>query len=573
MLTLLLLAFNAWAAESKVVVAYVTSWSDVMPDPSCMTHINYAFGHVGTDFRSVTIDNPKRLKSIVSLKGKNPQLRVLLSVGGWGSGRFSEMAANEEIRKAFADDCRRMVDTYSLDGIDIDWEYPTSNAAGISASPDDTRNFSLLMSDIRQAIGKEKLLTLATVASAEYIDFPVILPYVDFVNVMSYDMEVAPKHHAALFDSKNSGGMTADRAIKAHLKAGVPADKLVMGMPFYGRGKKYVGDFLDYKNIDSAKGNSVEKWDNVAKVPYLADADGNLICGYDNPRSIALKCQYILDNGLLGGMYWDYAGDNAKGSLRLTVKEQLLDKSHSDYPARYAREPRFRALFVYDPHAEPAHVEFDKQALEFFHRLSYGEGFLYDVAESLSGYTLEKMQQYDMIIMLNALPGIGEREAFQRYMENGGGWLGFHASAFNNEDTGWQWFNEFLGCGSFLCNNWPPQPALVVCDTDRHPITKNLPEKFVVPASEFYQWQPSPRLDPDVQVLVSILPDNYPFGIKDVVLRGDFPIVWSNTRYRMVYLNMGHGNRGFSDATQNLLITNAFRFVASQSPKGDPFAK
>lgn len=572
-LVLLVLALNAWTADGKVVVAYVTSWSDIMPDPSCMTHINYAFGHVGSDFRSVTIDNPERLKSIVNLKSKNPQLRILLSIGGWGSGRFSEMASNDENRKDFVHDCQRMVDTYSLDGIDIDWEYPTSNAAGISASPADINNFSLLISDLRLALGKTKLLTLATIASAEYIDFPAILPYIDFVNVMSYDMASPPKHHSPLFVSENSSWMTADRAVNAHIRAGVPADKIVMGMPFYGRGIKEYRDFQDYKNISAAGGRYVEKWDNTAKVPYLVDTAGNFVCGYDNPRSLALKCQYIIDNGLRGGMYWDYAGDNDLGNLRHTVKEQLLDNTIPDYVARYAREPRFHALFVYDPHAEPAHVEFDKQALDFFHRLSYGEGFLYDVAESLSEYTLEKIQQYDIIVMLNAIPAPDEREVFRKYMESGGGWLGFHASAFNDKATNWPWFNDFIGCGTFLCNNWPPQPALVLCDTNNHPVTKNLPERFVAPASEFYQWQPSPRLNPDVKILVSISSDNYPFGLKDIVLHGDFPIVWSNTRYRMVYLNMGHGDKGFSDATQNLLIVNAFRFVVSQNPKGDPFAK
>jgi len=96
---------------------------------------------------------------------------------------------------------------------------------------------------------------------------------------------------------------------------------------------------------------------------------------------------------------------------------------------------------------------------------------------------------------------------------------------------------------------------------------------FVAPASEFYQWQPSPRLDPDVQVLLSISQKMYPFGLKDVVKFGDFPIVWTNTRYRMVYLNMGHGDEGFIDATQNLLFVNAFRWVVSRDPKGDPFKK
>ena len=109
------------------------------------------------------------------------------------------MAANDEYRRAFAADCDRVVKEFALDGIDIDWEYPTSSMANISSSPDDTENFTLLMQDIRAAIGNEKELTLATVASARYIDFKAILPSVDFVNIMAYDMASAPKHHSALY--------------------------------------------------------------------------------------------------------------------------------------------------------------------------------------------------------------------------------------------------------------------------------------------------------------------------------------------------------------------------------------
>ena len=239
----------AASRDSKVVVAYVTSWSEVMPDPQYMTHINYAFGHVNESFNGVKIDNEERLRQIVDLRKQKPELKVLLSIGGWGSGRFSEMAANDEYRRAFAADCDRVVKEFALDGIDIDWEYPTSSMANISSSPDDTENFTLLMQDIRAAIGNEKELTLATVASARYIDFKAILPSVDFVNIMAYDMASAPKHHSALYPSGHSGDITSDGAVTAHLKAGVPPSKLVMGMPFYGRGGDGYPSFQDYNKV------------------------------------------------------------------------------------------------------------------------------------------------------------------------------------------------------------------------------------------------------------------------------------------------------------------------------------
>ena len=183
-------------SPERVVVGYVTSWSDRMPDPNLVTHLNYAFGHVTTGFD----DNPERLCSIVALKETNPHLKVLLSVGGWGSGNFSEMATDEAHRISFARSCQKVIDTYSLDGIDIDWEYPTSSAAGISSSPDDTKNFTLLMHDLRQAIGTDHLLTFADYADTTYVDYRSVLPFIDFINLMTYDMADPPYHHSALFD-------------------------------------------------------------------------------------------------------------------------------------------------------------------------------------------------------------------------------------------------------------------------------------------------------------------------------------------------------------------------------------
>ena len=311
--------------SDRVVVAYVTSWSRVIPDPSTMTHINYAFGHVNDTFDGVRIDNPKRLKVMVNLKKNNPELKVMLSVGGWGSGRFSEMAAEEANRRSFADDCLRVVEEFGLDGIDIDWEYPTSSLAKISSSPDDTENFTELMKELRRALGNDRLLTLASAASAEYIDFKAIEPYVDFVNIMAYDMANAPKHHSALYESEISGDMTSDKAVKAHLAAGVPAEKLVLGMPFYGRGGLKISSFNDYKDLHHHTG-VVEKWDDKAMVPYLVDEDGVLQLGYDNPRSLKIKCEYVKENGLKGAMYWDYDGDNEAGDLRNTVAECILGR-------------------------------------------------------------------------------------------------------------------------------------------------------------------------------------------------------------------------------------------------------
>lgn len=307
----------------RVIVAYVTSWTDEIPDPSVMTHINYAFAHVNDTFDGMRVDNPERLKDIVALKAKNPALNVMVSVGGWGSGRFSEMASDDGRRMSFAEDCLRLVEEFGLDGIDIDWEYPTSDAAGISASPEDRENFNLLMRDLRSVLGPDRLLTLASSAYAEYIDFRSCMCYLDFVNVMTYDMADAPKHHSPLYASENTKG-SCEGAVKAHVEAGVPVYRLVLGVPFYGRGGEVMKS-RDYKDI-RPEGEFVEMWDDVAQAPYIADKDGNLVLGYDNPRSLTLKCGFIKENGLLGAMYWDYAGDNGSGDLQKTLSKELLGK-------------------------------------------------------------------------------------------------------------------------------------------------------------------------------------------------------------------------------------------------------
>ncbi len=243
------------------------------------------------------------------------------------------------------------------------------------------------------------------------------------------------------------------------------------------------------------------------------------------------------------------------------------------YPANYAKAPRFKALIYYTQHAEEAHVQFAEQATTFFKKLNYGDGFVLDITTDFSKYP-EKLKAYNVVIMLNTSPNTkAERDAFEQYMENGGGWVGFHAAAYNDKNTHWPWFVQFLGGGVFYCNNWPPQPVLVEVDNEAHPVTKNLPASFVAPASEWYQWTPSPRQNKDVEVLLSLSPKNYPLGIKDVVNFGDFPIVWSNKNYRMIYLNMGHGDEEFIDGTQNLLLVNAFRWVVSKDKNGDPFLK
>ena len=309
--------------SSKVVLAYVTSWSSIMPDPNYVTHINYAFGHVNETFNGVTIDNEARLRSIADLKKGKSSLKVILSIGGWESGGFSEMAMTESTRKSFATDCKRVIDQFNLDGIDIDWEYPTSSDAGISSSPKDKDNFNLLMQEIRDAIGKNKYLSFASTADAKYYDLKDLVNIVNFVNIMMYDTDNPPYHQSALHRSGMVRNISADEAINKHIAGGMPAKKLILGIPFYGRGTG--GTTVAYKDISQllAQGD-LEKWDDVAKAPYLENATGETVFVYDNAQSIGFKCEYLLQQGLRGAMYWEYSQDDSEGTLRKAVWNGIM---------------------------------------------------------------------------------------------------------------------------------------------------------------------------------------------------------------------------------------------------------
>jgi uncharacterized protein len=242
--------------------------------------------------------------------------------------------------------------------------------------------------------------------------------------------------------------------------------------------------------------------------------------------------------------------------------------------AAFSQFPRFKVLAFYSTNVEYDHVLFARDAIKFFNELTEGNGFVFDTTSNMDDLNEAKLKNYQLIIMLNDFPHTQiQREAFKKYMENGGGWLGFHVAAYNDETTNWPWLLEFLGGGIFYRNSWPPLPAKLTVDDPAHPVTKGLPQSFISPANEWYQWKPSPRERKNIKVLVSLSPDNYPLGLKDIVPDGDFPVVWTNTDFRMIYLNMGHGTHIFSDVTQNRLIIGALRWVVASDKRGNVFEK
>ena len=233
--------------------------------------------------------------------------------------------------------------------------------------------------------------------------------------------------------------------------------------------------------------------------------------------------------------------------------------------ASYSQQPAFHVLAFYMNKGEPDHIDFAKQALAFYAELAKKENFAFEATTHWEDLNAEKLKGVEVVMWVNDFPAKAEqRAAFEMYMKNGGGWLGFHVSAYNDADTHWPWLLEFLGGGVFYGNNWPPLPAKLIVDDQTHPVTRRLGATLDAPANEWYIWRPSPRLNKDVKVLLTLAPENYPIGLKDTITGGDLPVVWTNTKYRMLYLNMGHGDKIFTSAEQDKLFEDAVLWVGGK---------
>jgi type 1 glutamine amidotransferase len=233
-----------------------------------------------------------------------------------------------------------------------------------------------------------------------------------------------------------------------------------------------------------------------------------------------------------------------------------------------AQQPRFKAAAFYSTKGEMDHVDFAKDALYFFDLIAGQQGFTFDATTDWTNLNDNYLANYDVVIWLNDFPQDDQqRQAFERFIKRGGAWFGCHVSAFNLPDSKWKWFHEFLGGAYFQTNNWPPLPAKVVVEDNAHPATKRLLSSYQSPTGEWYQWKPSPRDNKDVKVLISLSPENYPLGVKTIIKDGDTPVVWTNTKYKMLYMNMGHGNKIFSSDDQNKMITDGLLWLGGVERK------
>ena len=310
--------------KSYEVVAYVWNGGDLLPDPSLITTINYAFANVNDTRDGVMINNEDRFKDIIALKKINPELKVLLCIGGNCESGLTEMAADSLKREALAADCARIVEEYGIDGIDSDWEFP----GGVGGTPDDYNNFLKVLKSVRANLPEGKLLTLAAggdLAGMDVNNVPAFVDQLDYVNVMAYDLGgQAPWHHTALYRSPNTGWRSVEEVVEDYVNHGVPYEKMMLGLGFYGRGDDHY--YTGWTNTKSAVpyDDLTEQWDSIACVPYIADANGALVLGYENPRSIEIKCDYLKEKGFRGAMCWRTELDTDSLDLARTVARCLL---------------------------------------------------------------------------------------------------------------------------------------------------------------------------------------------------------------------------------------------------------
>jgi hypothetical protein len=221
--------------------------------------------------------------------------------------------------------------------------------------------------------------------------------------------------------------------------------------------------------------------------------------------------------------------------------------------------PEFKVIAFYTAQHDQAHISYVHEANKWFLKIAAEYNFIYDSTNNWNYLNDEFLSQYQVVIFLDTRPETpAQREAFQRYMENGGSWMGFHFAAFaltpSDFPQNWDWYhNHFLGSGSYLSNTWRPTPAILHVEDRNHPVTRNLPVTFKSSANEWYRWTNDLRTNPDIKILVSIDSSSFPLGTgpkpHEIWHSGYYPVVWTNTKYRMIYINMGHNDIDYENNT------------------------
>ena len=249
-------------------------------------------------------------------------------------------------------------------------------------------------------------------------------------------------------------------------------------------------------------------------------------------------------------------------------------------------KPKFSVIAFFTAKQDQAHISFVHEAEQWFPQMAAKNNFSFDTTSDWRNLNADFLSKYKVVVFLDTRPeDSAQRAAFQTYMEHGGAWMGFHFSGFaltpSAYPANWDWYhNTFLGSGQYVSNTWRPVSAVLRVEDRKHPATRHLPETFRSSPSEWYRWEKDLRKNPDIDILVSIDSTSFPLGTgpkqSEIWHRGYYPVVWSNKKFKMIYLNMGHNDIDyehkygttdrtlsytFASSTQNRLIVDALLWL------------
>jgi len=310
-----------------------------------LTHIIFSFCHLKGNV--LHVDNSRdaaTITNLVGLKKRNPSLKILLSLGGWGGcAPCSDVFSTEKGRREFSQSVLQLNQFFKSDGIDLDCEYPAiSGYPDHKYMPEDKQNFTALIKELRKTLGNDYEISFAAGGFQEFLDKAVswkdVMADIDRINLMTYDLvngnSTVTGHHTALYSTPDQKEST-DNAVTYLIKLGVPANKLVLGAAFYGRmwedvpaireglyqqGKfKAMISYNRFKTILSPEKGFKSFWDDRAKAPYSYNTAEKLFVTYDDKRSMDLKAKYVADRHLNGIMFWELTNDASSDGLLETI--------------------------------------------------------------------------------------------------------------------------------------------------------------------------------------------------------------------------------------------------------------
>jgi chitinase len=321
-----------------------------------LTHIIFSFSHLkGNELHINNKRDTATIQELVSLKRRNPNLKVLLSLGGWGGCvSCSDIFSSRKDRRYFARSVERLSAYFGTDGIDLDWEYPAIEGfPGHTYKPEDKENFTALVKKLRRTLGKKYEISFAAGGFKQFIDHSIewkkVMKEVNFVNLMTYDLvngfDTTTGNHTPLFSTPHQMEST-DHAVTQLIGLGVPVKKIIIGAAFYGRIWENVANtnfgmyqngrykhnviFRDLDSLMIRDSGFVNYWDSIAQAPYLYNASQKLFMTYDDKKSMQLKTRYLVDKGLGGIMFWELAYDRYTDGLL-----DVIDKVKKNYKGKY----------------------------------------------------------------------------------------------------------------------------------------------------------------------------------------------------------------------------------------------